>query len=85
MQKAPQTGKKYQIQGVTKAIFSFIPVRLQADRSMPRGVVAAPGLAMTLAFGAQKISTAILFIRYVYTGEQRTFMGTLLLPSPDLE
>ena len=48
-------------------------------------MVAAPGLAMTLAFGAQKISTATLFNCCVYTGEQGTFMGILLLPIPGLE
>ena len=38
-----------------------------------------------LGFGVSKISTASLFNCCVYTGEQRTFMGILLLPIPGLE
>ena len=38
-----------------------------------------------LGFGVSKMTTASLFVCYVYTCEQRYFMGILLLPIPGLE
>ena len=70
---------------MVKQLSYFFRMLLKLAHTGRNNDEATPGAFVLVGFGVSKISTASLFVCCVYTGEQGTFMGILLLPIPGLE